>query len=224
MNHCGLRAPVLSTLSCQLPSRNVVSWIQERSCPAITQRFTWYNFYLPVVIPEQLPKELKKISSSIAFYSMTGKAKKKNYSGITVCQIRSMVDFCCSSLTLKSTQIYLSLLFMLFLVWPICGWYVKELYFTQNTVWGAELDLDSCSQDIKNHGRTKMERHSFTVWLGINSLAPYLRGGGEVWGGATQLLSQHSEVQGRWSFYSWDKSSQVTHLENVLVCSQIHAV
>lgn len=108
---------------------------------------------------------------------MTGKAKK-NYSGITVCQIRSMVDFCCSSLTLKSTQIYLSLLFMLFPVWPICGWYVKELYFTQNTVWGAELDLDSCSQDIKNHGRAKMERHSFTVWLGINSLAPYLRGGG----------------------------------------------
>lgn len=54
---------------------------------------------------------------------------------------------------------------MLFLVWPICGWYVEELYFTQNTVWGAELDLNYCSQDIKNHGRDKMERHSFTVWL-----------------------------------------------------------
>ena len=104
-------------------------------------------------------------------------AKAKNYSGIAVCQICSTVDFCCSSLTLQNTQIYLSLLFMFFPVCPICGWYVKELYFTQSTVWGAELDLNYCSQDIKNHGRDKMEKNSFTVWLGIYSLAPALKGG-----------------------------------------------
>lgn len=108
-------------------------------------------------------------------------AKAKNYSGIAVCQICSTVGFCCSSLTLQNTQIYLSLLFMFFPVCPICGWYVRELYFTQSTVWGAELDLNYCSQDKKNHGRDKTERNRFRVWLGIYSLAPYLKRGGLVW-------------------------------------------
>lgn len=75
-----------------------------------------------MVIPEQLPKELKKISSSIAFYSMTGKAKK-NYSGITVCQIRSMVDFCCSSLTQEHPNLFVIIVHALpglAYLWLVC--------------------------------------------------------------------------------------------------------
>lgn len=149
-------------------------------------------------------------------------AKAKNYSGIAVCQICSTVGFCCSSFTLQNIQIYLSLLFMFFPVCPICGWYGRELYFTQSTVWGAELDLNYCSQDKKNHGRDKMERNSFRVWLGIYSLAPYLKRGSGVVVHTCYPITQKSKA--RWSFYSWDKSNQATHLENILVYSQIHAV